>query len=80
MKARINKQTKAIADAHIQARISGKFDSIKFETKEEIIQALKEGVLIEGVMNHVEIHFCTITSTLMARMLNYDCDSYKKQV
>lgn len=80
MNKRINKETKAIADAHIQARISGNFDTCNFESKEQVIQALREGKVIEHVMNQVEVHFCTITSTLMARMLQHDCGAYKQQV
>lgn len=80
MNKRINKETKAIADAHIKARISGHFDTCTLETKEQVIQALREGKVIEHVMNQVEIRFCTITSALTARMLQHECKAYRQQV
>lgn len=77
---RITKQVKAIADAHIAARINDNFDDIKFSGKDELLRLMREGKTFSGVMDEIEIRFCSITSTLMARKMRHTTNTYKTSV
>ncbi len=77
---RISKQTKAIADAHIQARISGTFDNPEVTTREDVIEALRDGKTIEGVLDQIEIKFTSITAILLSRKLFHQSKNYKAGV
>jgi len=77
---KITPQIKAIADAHIHARMTDAFDNPVVLTHKEVIDALLDGKTLEMVMHQVEVRFCTITSTLMARQLHHMTDTYKRAV
>jgi hypothetical protein len=77
---RISKQTKAIADAHIQARISGTFDNPEVTTREDVIEALRDGKTIEGVLDQIEVKFTSITAILLSRKLFHQSKNYKAGV
>jgi hypothetical protein len=77
---RISKQTKTIADAHIQARISGTFDNPEVTTREDVIEALRDGKTIEGVLDQIEIKFTSITAILLSRKLFHQSKNYKAGV
>jgi hypothetical protein len=77
---RIKTQVKAIADAHIEARSTGKFDNPKVTTKEEVINALLEGKTFEGVMEQIEFRYCSITSILLNSRFQHSSNSYRSSI
>tara|TARA_R110000868_G_scaffold103241_2_gene284369 strand:- start:8194 stop:8466 length:273 start_codon:yes stop_codon:yes gene_type:complete len=80
MNKRITKETKAIADAHINARLNGGFDTLHLTSREEVIQALRDGKIIEEVLAQIEVRFGTITGGLLARIMGHTSNSYKQAV
>ena len=77
---RITKQIKAIADAHIAAKASGKFDDIPVATKEEAIFLLLAGKTFSEVLRQVEVRYCSIGSILSSNLLENTSDNYRKGV
>lgn len=77
---RISKQTKAIADAHIQARLNGTFDNPEVTTKDELIQALKDGKTFEELLDRIEMKYTSITSILLSRKMFHQSANYKNGV
>ena len=65
---RITPQVKAIADAHIQAELTGKFDDPKASTKEEVIALMKEGKTFSKVMEQIVIGFVPTTSIMIVKL------------
>ena len=78
--ARITPQVKAIADAHITARQTGKFDNPTVQTKAELLAELSSGKTFEGVLEQIEIRFASIGSILMSTRLNHVSSSYRSAV
>jgi hypothetical protein len=80
---RISKELKAIADRHIDARCN---DSFNYDnkntnmTKQEVMAALSHGFTFRTIMGIIEVNFCTITSTLIARQFNNTTDKYRRDV
>ena len=78
---RITKETKAIADAHIQARSTGTFDNPEVNSKEELLAALKDGKTFEQVLEEIEYRFCGVGQILISRHFtpsqNYKAGVYK---
>jgi hypothetical protein len=79
MQKRISKELKAIADAHIQAKISG-FNPVPCKSREELVEALKSGATYPQLLEGIETRFCTVTSLLASNLLGVTYDSYRKQV
>lgn len=77
---RITPQVKAIAEAHLKAKIDGKFDNPIVTTKDEVIEALLQGKTFSEVLNQIELRYVSITSNLYARLLDYNTDAYRKGV
>ena len=77
---RITPQVKAIADAHIQARQSGKFDNPTVRTREELFEKLSSGQTFEEVLRQIEVRFASIGSILMSTTMLYVSQSYKSAV
>ena len=69
-----------IVSAHIDARVSNKFDDPSVSTKEEIVSLLMDGKTFSAVMDQIEVRFCTITSLIMARAMDHRTDAYRRQV
>jgi hypothetical protein len=80
MKTRISKQAKAIADAHIQARINNIFDNPSVITRQDVINSLIEGKTFESVLHQIELRFCSITSIVLSRTFSYKSNAYKSGV
>lgn len=78
--ARINQQVKAIADAHLQARITGQWDNPKVSTRQELLSSLFQGKTFEEVFNQIEIRFASVGSIIMNRTLDYTSSSYKSAI
>ena len=77
---KISKQTKAIADAHIQARLSGTFDNPAVTTREDVIKALRDGKTIDWVLDQIETKFTSITAIILSRKLFHQSKNYKAGV
>lgn len=65
---RITPQIKAIAEAHIQAELTGKFDDPKASTMEEVVALMKEGKTFSIVMEQVVIRFVPTTSIVIMKL------------
>lgn len=76
---RIKPKVKAIADAHIKARETGKFDNPEIKTRMDVINALWEGKTFEEVLRQVEIRYASIGSILISG-LGHSSQSYKSAV
>lgn len=78
---RITKEVKKIADAYIEARLTDKgWSDIRPSTSKQVIEAVKMGHIIPEVMEQIEVRYCSITSTILARNLGHASKEYKKQV
>lgn len=77
---RISKQVKAIADAHIEAKMTGKFLEQNVANKEQLLQSIVDGYTYKQLLDLVEVNYVTITSQMTSTLLGYVSDSYKKQV
>lgn len=77
---RISKKVKAIADAHIEAKITGKFLEQHVTNKDELLQSIVDGYTYKQLLDLVEVNYVTITSQLTSTLLGHVSDAYKKQV
>jgi len=77
---RISPKAKAIADAHIKARLEGNFDDPKVTTKQELMDAILEGKTFSGLLDEIEVRFTSITSILLSRKLFHQSNNYKAGV
>lgn len=77
---RISKKVKAIADAHIEAKMTGKFLEQNVSNKEQLLQSIVEGYTYKQLLDLVEVNYVTITSQLTSTLLGHVSDAYKKQV
>jgi len=77
---RISKKVKAIADAHIEAKITGKFLEQHVTNKDELLHSIVDGYTYKQLLDLVEVNYVTITSQLTSTLLGHVSDSYKKQV
>lgn len=77
---RITPQIKAIAEAHIQAKLTGTWDNPNANTKGEVLRLLRDGKTFAEVLRQIEIRYVSITSNLMSSQLNYVSDAYRKGV
>lgn len=76
---RISKKVKEIADAHIEAKITGKFLEQHVTNKDELLKSIVEGYTYKQLLDLVEVNYVTITSQMLVHV-GYVPDSYKKQV
>ena len=77
---RITPEIKAIADAHLKAIADGKFDNPVIHSKEELMEALKQGKTFSEVVNQIEVRFMSIGSTMFSRMLGHQSQSYRNGI
>lgn len=77
---RISKKVKAIADAHIEAKITGKFLEQNVTNKDELLQSIVDGYTYKQLLDLVEVNYVTITSMMMSSLIGHVSDAYKKQV
>lgn len=77
---KITKETKMIADAHLLAKQTGLFNDPVISSKDELIQALKQGQTFSKLMDEIEIRFVSITSLMMAHVLDHESGAYKKGI
>ena len=77
---RITPQIKKIADAHIEARITRKWDNPICKTAQDVFKFTLDGKTIEPLMDEIEIRNCSITSIVMAKQLSHPSLAYKKGV
>jgi hypothetical protein len=77
---RISKKVKAIADAHIEAKITGNFLGQPVTNKDELLQSIVYGYTYKQLLNLVEINYVTTTSLMMSSVIGHITDAYRKQV
>ena len=79
---KISPKTKIIANNHIQARLTNKFNPVRddVKTKDDVIQKLLQGYVYEEVLREIEIKFCSVTSLLMQGQFGYSSKAYKAAV
>jgi hypothetical protein len=77
---RITPQIKSIANAHIEAKKTGKFDDPIVTSKEELLIQLRAGKTFSLVVKEIEIRYISITSNLMSSQLGHVSDAYVKGI
>ena len=77
---RISKKVKAIADAHIEAKITGKFLEQHVTNKDELLQSIVDGYTYKQLLYLVEVNYVSTTSQLLSSLVGHVTDAYKKQV
>ena len=87
---RITPEIKALADAHIEARVNNQFTEISDRRMRMIVQAenpraeilsqMKDGILFEEVMKQIEAKYIPVTSSVMAGFLGHVSQTYRQQV
>ena len=77
---KITKETKIIADNHLLAKKTGLFNDPVISSKDELIQALKQGQTFSKLMDEIEIRFVSVTSLIMAHGMNHESEAYKKGI
>lgn len=77
---KITKETKKIADNHLLAKQTGLFNDPVISSKDELIQALKQGQTFSKLMDEIEIRFVSVTSLMMAHLLDHNSEAYKKGI
>jgi hypothetical protein len=77
---KITKLQKQIADAHINAKINGTFQCPPYQinSKEDVIQALREGYTIEGLYNEIQFRNVSLTSLLLQAVNFHTTKAYKQ--
>lgn len=79
-KKRITQEARAIADAHIRARMDDKFDDLPVSDNDEFKYNIFRGKTYSKVLEEIELKYSTNTSVLTARMFKHCTDSYKRAV
>ena len=77
---RISKKVKAIADAHIEAKITGKFVGQPVTNKDELLDSIVNGYTYKQLLYLVEVNYVSTTSQLLSSLVGHVTDAYKKQV
>jgi len=77
---KITKKTKMIADAHLLAKKTGLFNDPVVSDKDQLLQALKQGQTFSKLMDEIEIRFVSVTSLMMAHILDHNSKAYKKGI
>ncbi len=77
MKNRISKQAKAIADRHLEALKTGNFDDPVVHTKQEVIDALRAGKTLSGVIDQIETEFISVGSIMISKIFKHESKSYR---
>lgn len=69
-----------IANAHMSAKLAGKFDDPVIHSKDELYAALAEGKTFSKLYEEVEFRFCTISSIMGTTMLGHMSSAYKANI
>lgn len=78
---RITKAQKAIADAHINAKMNGmNFTGGLVKSKEELAAGLRAGVTYKRLLDEIELRYVNMTSLMVLSVLNHKTNSYKSNV
>jgi hypothetical protein len=80
--SRITAQTKAIADAHIEAMRVGVFKDTDIKTKDELLEAMRQGYTFYEVLHQIEIRYASMTSLMINRfgLSVHPTEAYKKAI
>ena len=78
---RISKELKAIADRHIDAKAASEFLPQKHNgTVRDVYAKMDNGATYSGLLELIEIKFCSVHSLIASSVLDYQSDSYRKGV
>ena len=77
---RISKKVKAIADAHIEAKITGNFLGQPVTNKAELLDSIVNGYTYKQLLYLVEVNYVSTTSQLLSSLVGHVTDAYRKQV
>lgn len=77
---RISKQAADIAARHLEAVKTGVFDDPQINTREELIEALKQGKTFSGVVDQIETRFASVGSIMISGIMGHQSESYKKAI
>jgi hypothetical protein len=77
---RITKLQKQIADAHMRANQEQSFTNPVVNSKEELYQALERGETFEHVYKEIVYRYASMTSLMMANVLDHESKAYKQSV
>jgi hypothetical protein len=77
---RITKQVKAIADAHINAKVSGQWNPTSIKNADDLREAVTNGHTFPQLLEEIEIRYVSITSLLMSSQLDYLSSSYRQGI
>ena len=75
---RISKELKAMADAHIEARMLDKFDNPVVRTREELLEQLRAGKTFEEVMYQIEVRYMPVGAALIGIHIGHISQTYRK--
>ncbi len=77
---RITPEVKKIADAHIEAKLSGSWNPAPIIDSYDLLEKVKSGYTYQGLLEEIEIRYVSITSLILASALNYRTDAYVKAI
>lgn len=69
-----------IADAHIEAKLSGRFDDVAIKVAKDVFDSLKAGKTSSHVMHEIEVRYATITSCIYASTFKHATNAYRASV
>lgn len=76
-----NREIIAIADAHIEARITRRWGSApKVTNVTELVSELRKGRLYEQVLREVEIRYVSVQTLIMQNVMDVTTETYKRNV
>lgn len=77
---KISKEVKAIADAHIEANISGVWNEAKISrvnSKKDLLDKMMAGHTYKFVHDQTQARFCSVGSSIMASVLGHNSKAYR---
>lgn len=77
---RITKLQRQIADAHMRANREGSFTNPVVNSEEELYTALRNGETFEHVYKEIVFRYASITSLMLANVLDHESEAYKRAV
>lgn len=82
MTKRITATQKKIADAHLAAKIAGKFDDPVVVGRDQLVEQLKAGKTFKAFLDEVETRYCSVGSLVLAspKLLGHHSHAYKANV
>ena len=80
---RVTKRQAEIIKAHLDAKVSGKWNSREIKTAEDFKAAMEAGETNQAIFEELEIRCCSITSIILASSklnMRYLSNAYKAEI